>query len=376
MDSLSPTPNQHKKTPSSAQFLKNKQFTYLFDNKEDDHVADLMDDDSLRKKQRKGRHNKPRTSMLQVSTTKTQNEQLNAIKKEVEYLQSEVPHFKDIFISTQKQWASSKRNKADIEAFALIQGLTQWIHEYGNVAVTEYDEFKQSAESEILSMAEQIQKLTLEITRLNLLNQDTEHEKQEFMQEIQKKDKLIRKYKKEANHGYDDSINQTTEIHENAINDLEKELVEIREKYKILDEKYERVETYWKMTQSENDDLRNKNYGIEEEVENLKNEIHAKDTNINKITVEHQKTVRNLQLQHQDYAQQMQNEQEKLIMAQHGGNQHSAVGYTMDDDVEYKPYILYTNHISIFYINRMIMILGVALYRMMKMMTLRIWEVS
>merc|ERR1712154_481119 len=79
------------------------------------------------------RFNKPRTSSIQVETTKNKEQQLAAIKKEVEILSNEVPHFADIYMSTQAQWAknASKREKGETETFALIQGLTEWIHEYG-----------------------------------------------------------------------------------------------------------------------------------------------------------------------------------------------------------------------------------------------------
>jgi len=48
------------------------------------------------------------------------------LKKEVEYLTSEVPYFDEIYPESQQQWTLQKhRNKADNEAFALIQSLTQ-----------------------------------------------------------------------------------------------------------------------------------------------------------------------------------------------------------------------------------------------------------
>ena len=155
---------------ASAQFLNNKQFAYLFEkspNKASSYLpngagksplAEASDEEDAdnnnnspfitispptnsngnsnnnnsyqqmnkikNKKKRKSKNIKPRTSSIQVSTTKTENEQLNAIKKEVEFLTSEVPHFREIFLQSQSQFALSKRNKADSEAFALIQGIS------------------------------------------------------------------------------------------------------------------------------------------------------------------------------------------------------------------------------------------------------------
>merc|ERR1712154_52185 len=132
---------------------------------------------------------KPRTSSIQVETTKTQNEQLKAIKKEVEFLQKEVPHFADIYSESNKVWMSktskSNRNKAESEAFALIQCLSEWIHQYGNKAVKQYDEFKQSAETEILSMVTKMDRMTTENTKYQLMIEEAENEKAEIQEKWQ-----------------------------------------------------------------------------------------------------------------------------------------------------------------------------------------------
>ena len=39
-------------------------------------------------------------------------------------------------------------------------------------------------------------------------------------------------------------------------------------------------EKYWKMTQNENDELRNKSYGMEEEIRNLKDNVRSANTNM------------------------------------------------------------------------------------------------
>merc|ERR1712228_435686 len=133
------------------------------------------------KSKKQYRFNKPRTSSIQVETTKNKQMQLAAIKKEVEILSNSVPHFRDIYTATQAQWSKSKRDKQETETFALIQGLTEWIHEFGKDAITKYDEFKSSAEHEILSMVTKMEKITRENSKLNLIIEETQHEKQNLV---------------------------------------------------------------------------------------------------------------------------------------------------------------------------------------------------
>ena len=255
-----------------------------------------------------------RKSSIQVETTGTQNEQLNAIKKEVEYLKFEVLHFNDIYRESQQQWALTNRNKTDTEAFALIQALAQWVHNHGNNAVRKYDEFKEMAETEIMNMVGKIEDLTHENTKLNMVMEEQENQREELQNELQQQQILVIKYQKDEEMRQEED--QVMESNQGRIDALEKELEEMRKDNNALQEKYERVEKYWKMTQDENDELRNKNYAMEEEVQNLKDTVRSTTTNMQTMQMKHQAVLQNLQLEHQNYAAQMQSEQEKLIQAQ------------------------------------------------------------
>eukprot|EP01084_Bolivina_argentea_P265991 451023_1 len=237
---LEPTGAARPRT-ASAQFLNNKEFAYLLDENKEDTLASPTSPTTIKitpallngnnnnktknknnKSNKKDRFNKPRTSSIQVETTKTQNEQLNAIKKEVEFLRSEVPHFETIYNNSQQQWIISKRNKADVEAFALIQSLTEWIHKFGNKAVKEYDEFKASAEKEIISMVSKMEGLTHENTKLNLLIEEADTEKEELNNKIEIAERDIIKYKKTEQELK--TKQQTNELNNNTVTDLENEL--------------------------------------------------------------------------------------------------------------------------------------------------------
>ena len=144
--------------------------------------------------------------------------------------------------------------------------------------------------------------------------------------------------------------NEETEVRESnqgRIDALERELEQLRSQHKSLQEKHDRVEKYWKMTQDENDELRNKNYAMEEEVNNLKTTITSANSNIASMQMKHQATLQNLQLEHQNYAKQMQNEQEKLIMAQQeqtkaaAGQMTPTGGYSSHFDAIYCNMILH-----------------------------------
>ena len=114
------------------------------------------------------------------------------LKKEVEYLTSEVPYFDEIYRESQQQWTLQKhRNKADNEAFALIQTLTQWIHDHGNNAVKQYDEFKQMAETEIVNVVTKIEDLTHENTRLNVMIEEHGTERHDIQNQLQQQQMLL-----------------------------------------------------------------------------------------------------------------------------------------------------------------------------------------
>jgi len=262
------------------------------------------------------KHSSPqvRKSSIQVETTKTKDEQLLAIQKEVEHLAKEVPHFSDIYQSSQQQWASSKRNKADSESFALIQGLTQWILAHGNTAVKQYDEFKQSAESEILGMVHKVEQLTLDNQRLNIMMEEHETEKRELRQEVSQQQIMVHKYEKEK-HERSETV-QVEQSNQRTVDALETELQQLREKEKAMQEKYERVEKYWKMTQNENDELRNKNYGLEEQITTVQQQMASQHNTFSSMQRKHQETLQSLEMEKTHLQQEMADEQEKLIAAQ------------------------------------------------------------
>eukprot|EP01084_Bolivina_argentea_P047977 88438_1 len=336
---------------NSAQYLDNQKFAYLLDDAKSPDDGTLTPvtplsplsmkiTPSLRNGANasgaKGRFNKPRTSSIQIETTKTNHEQLAAIHKEVEFLIAEVPHFAEIYSTTSAQWAHTKRkNKAESEAFSLIQTLTEWIHSHGNKAVKEYDEFKASAEAEILSMVGKMEKMNNENTKLNLVYSEAENEKEEALNALATAQVKIAKYASAQEELNEDQ--QHKEVTTNTIHDLENELHDVTQNHKALQEKYERVENYWKMTQAENDELRNKNYAMDEETTKLKVELKQNRENLNSMNIKHEKVVKNLQIEHQSYAHQMRQEQEKLIAAQHTMGDQSTdmglgVGYTIDAD--------------------------------------------
>merc|ERR1719491_2837783 len=116
---------------------------------------------------------------------------MNAIKKEVQFLRSEVPHFADIY-------AESLATFADSEPFALIQALTQWVHHHGNTAVQQFDAFISAAEQEILSLASKMEKQTHENKKLQLIVEQTEHDKDTLASELASKRQMATKYASES----------------------------------------------------------------------------------------------------------------------------------------------------------------------------------
>jgi len=360
------TPDSSSEKSAKTQYLRNKTFSYLFKNgaspaksgtlspaspsspQSPDGVtiqispallsttSATLSPNSPNTPNKNHKRKKTRSSFIQKSTTKTQDEQLAAIEKEVEFLTKEVPNFKDVFIECQAQWASSLRPKAEMKSFALIQALTQWIHDYGNAAVQDYDEFKQMAESEILSMAAKLEKNAHEISRLTLLMEDNEASKQELQNELNETQMMLSKYRKEATQRNEEFAANSSS--RKTVDVLEKELRALKEDYKALRQKSERFEEYWKISQADNDDLINKNYGLEEENEKLKNQIRTANASVQEMQRTHQSTLKSLHLQHQNALKELQSEQEKLIQAQQQSLnesehiQNAGAGYAIDAD--------------------------------------------
>lgn len=121
-----------------------------------------------------------------------------AITKEVEYLQKEVPHFEEIYRESQLSFTSSKRQKADMQAFALIQALSQWIIKFGNTAVKEYDEFKSNAETEMISMLGQIEDLHHENNKLSIMIDTVQEDNVTIKETSKEKESIIGKLKADA----------------------------------------------------------------------------------------------------------------------------------------------------------------------------------
>ena len=184
-------------------------------------------------------------------------------------------------------------------------------------------------------MVTKMESLTHENTKLNMIIEEHEREKDELKDELQQQQIMVIKYQKDEQQRTED--NEVQESNQARIDALEAQLEQYKNKNKNLQEKYERVEKYWKMTQDENDELRNKNYGMEEEVQNLKDNIRSTNTNMANMKLKHATTLQNLQIEHNQYAKQMQSEQEKLIQAQQEATKATQVitptggaGYTID----------------------------------------------
>jgi len=138
-----------------------------------------------------------KSSALQMDFSQNQAEQLRAIKKEVDWLKKEVPHFEELWDESQAIFSHSqgkkKRTKAETESFALIQSLAAWVHEYGNSAVKEYESYKRDAEAEMKNLVGKLENLAHENKKLTLINEQVEHDKETLQEQLAKSKETLRK---------------------------------------------------------------------------------------------------------------------------------------------------------------------------------------
>lgn len=276
--------------------------------------------DTELKEAEKGKDMKSRrSSALQMDFSKNQDEQLKAIKKEVDWLKKEVPHFTELYDESQAIFAHSqgkqKRTKAETESFALIQSLTAWVHEYGSNAVKEYDDLKNDAEDEIRSLVGKLEKMTQENKKLELIRDQNEHDKEELQEKLAKANEALKKIQSSEQEMAEK--NRAMLLNQDELGQLQQEVDQLKAAKKTLSEKYERVQQYWKMTQDENDELRKKTSGFESEVRSLREQNIGVKQEMQNLKAAHRKQVQQMEADHQSYAEQMRQEQEKLMESAH-----------------------------------------------------------
>jgi len=272
-------------------------------------VASLADDISNGKKGR-------RSSAIKMDAFNlSQDQQLAAIQKEVEWLKKEVPHFDGIYTESRAifshQKGAKKRTKAETESFALIQSLAAWVHEHGCVAVKEYADFKKEAIEEMSNLVGKYEQLEQQNKKLNLIREQEEHDKEDALEKLAKVEEELKKLQSSEQDMAE--RNRAMQLNQNELGELRKQVEEFKSKNKSLNEKYERVQKYWQMAQTENDDLRKKTSGFESEIRNLRDQNVKIKQEMQSMKTDHHKQVQQMEAEHRNYAEQMKLEQEKFM---------------------------------------------------------------
>lgn len=196
--------------------------------------------------------------------------------------------------------------------FAFIQALSQWILEDGAPAVKEFEEFKTDVQLEIENLVATCNDYSTQNQEFNLILTEVKGENAEMAKAYEE---VTKEYEKVLQELQDKEQDQEADALDHSdFNELQKQLDAATKEKEQVKEKHLRFQTYLKQSQTQNDDLLNKGYKLEDDLATSKTEVSKLKTTINQLRVQNERELRLLNQEHHKFKAQMESEQLQLAM--------------------------------------------------------------